>query len=119
MPDKPKHLYHYTSVKAAKAIAQTGYIKASTNVKHDAALGVGAYFTSKPPQTSTHNLFVNNYGAVGHHKPSDAKAYVRIPANEVSARNGKNSLDGRDVYLVPGRAVPLPTGSKIGIRQGR
>lgn len=114
---KPKYLYHYTTQSAAKQIANSGYIKAST-APSDAALGQGGYFTSKPPQTSTQNLLKNNYDGTAHQrKPSQTQAYVRIPADKVHAYDGRSQLK-RDVFLVPGNRVVLPPGTKIATRQG-
>ncbi|KAJ1620371.1 hypothetical protein T492DRAFT_888808 [Pavlovales sp. CCMP2436] len=118
MSSDPKYLYHYTTAEAALQIAQSGYIKGSTG-PGDCALGPGGYFTSKPPQTSTQNLLINNYdSAARQHKRTDAQAYVRIPAHEVHAVDGRSHL-GRDVFVVPGSHVDLPAGTKFGFRQGR
>lgn len=113
---KPKYLYHYTTKTAAKQIASSGYIKGSTS-PGDAALGPGGYFTSKPPQTSTKNLLQNNYDGGAHlHRPSQTNAYVRIPAAKVSVVDGRSTLK-RDVFLVPGKRVNLPPGTKVATRR--
>lgn len=113
---EPKYLYHYTTKTAAKQIASSGYIKASTGPS-DCALGKGAYFTQKPPNTSTKNLLRNNYdGGASQHRSSDTNAYVRIPANKVKAVDGRSQLN-RNVFVVPGKRVVLPTGTKMGTRR--
>jgi hypothetical protein len=109
----PKYLYHYTTKTAAKQIASSGYIKASTG-PNNTAIGKGGYFTSKPPQTSTQNLLRNNYdGAASQHRSSDTNAYVRIPANKVAAIDGRSQLN-RDVYLLAPRSRPARAARRAG-----
>ena len=113
----PKHLYHYTDASGAKAIAKSGHLRASKRINGDCALGEGTYFTSKPPQTSTHNLLTNNYGRETRANMPKAQAYVRVDAASVKAKSGCKQL-GRDVYVVPGNGVSLASVSaKIGQRK--
>lgn len=54
--------------------------------------------------------------AASQHRSSDTNAYVRIPANKVKAVDGRSQLN-RNVFVVPGKRVVLPTGTKMGTRR--
>ena len=77
------------------------------------ALGPGVYFTSKPPQSSNSTLLTNNYDGAASSNAHKVAAYVRIDADKVNYRSGKDEL-GRDVYVVPGNGVDLTDKGAVG-----
>jgi membrane-bound ClpP family serine protease len=72
------------------------------------------YLTAKQPGSSTDGLLQNNYGDA--HTASDTKVqgYVRIEADKIQARSGRDVL-GRDVHVVPGTGLDI---KKLGARFG-
>jgi len=55
-------LWHYTNDQGMNGITESGQIRPSTDQVNDCALGVGVYFTTKPPYKSNESLLSNNYG---------------------------------------------------------
>mmetsp|Transcript_30477 Transcript_30477/g.89788 ORF Transcript_30477/g.89788 Transcript_30477/m.89788 type:complete len:117 (-) Transcript_30477:861-1211(-) len=109
----PKHLYHYTDKDSIHKIATSGELRPSTDTRSDCALGPGVYFTSKPPQSSNSTLLTNNYDGAASSNAHKVAAYVRIDADKVNYRSGKDEL-GRDVYVVPGNGVDLTDKGAVG-----
>ena len=59
-----KKIYHYTDRASAKAIMDSGVIKASRDIICDAVYGEGAYLTTMTPDNSDKTLLHNNYDDV-------------------------------------------------------
>lgn len=110
----PKYLYHYTDDSSLEAIKRSGYIKSSVG-PGDCALGEGVYFTAKPPRSSTGALLENNYGSQSWAKSEKTQGYVRVDADKVDAKSGRDQL-GRDVRVVEGDVSLASSGSKTGHR---
>eukprot|EP00658_Telonema_sp_P-2_P063263 TRINITY_DN51986_c0_g1_i1.p1 TRINITY_DN51986_c0_g1~~TRINITY_DN51986_c0_g1_i1.p1 ORF type:complete len:120 (+),score=27.58 TRINITY_DN51986_c0_g1_i1:27-386(+) len=91
-----------------------GRINASTR---PCALGEGVYFSAKPPRSSSSNLLKNNYGP-GSHNSSRVESYVRVDADSLpTVVNGREQLNGRDVFVVPGSVVLSSAGGVVRDRQ--
>jgi hypothetical protein len=103
--DSPKYLYHYTDKTSLGKIESSGELRGST-APGSVALGRGAYFTAKQPRSSTSGLLTNNYGHAQGRDASKVAGYVRVDADRVSAKSGRDAL-GRDVWCVPGDGVDL------------
>eukprot|EP01127_Copromyxa_protea_P004532 TRINITY_DN14389_c0_g1_i1.p1 TRINITY_DN14389_c0_g1~~TRINITY_DN14389_c0_g1_i1.p1 ORF type:complete len:110 (+),score=17.30 TRINITY_DN14389_c0_g1_i1:265-594(+) len=88
----------------------------STNTTTDAALGVGVYFTTKPPQCSNQTLAKNNYNNTQPHFVERTQYYVRVPMDAVP---GVQCVTGeRKVCLASGsEPFSLPPGTKFGERK--
>ena len=111
----PKYLYHYTDTESLGSISSSGVLKQSTG-PGDCALGEGVYLTAKPPRSSSASLLDNNYDcAASSVQPSKVDAYVRVDADRVGARSGRDAL-GRDVFVVPGDLHLASAGASIGRR---
>ena len=108
----PKYLYHYTDGDSLGKIADSGRVKPSSG-PGDCALGSGAYFTAKPPRSSTGGLLQNNYNGGG--DASRVEGYVRVDTDRVNARSGRDEL-GRDVFVVPGGVNLSKANAKLGYR---
>jgi hypothetical protein len=96
----PKYLYHYTDSTSLKSIQSSGRLNRSTG-PGDCALGEGVYFTAKTPRSSSSTLLSNNYGASSSYDASRVSSYVRVDADRLDYRSGRNEL-GRNVFVVPG-----------------
>ena len=96
----PKYLYHYTTEESFEKILESGHLLPSRG-PGDTALGVGVYFTTKPPQSSNSTLLDNNYSKQGARDNAKVECYIRINADEVEYVDGRDRL-GRDVFVVPG-----------------
>jgi len=72
--------------------------------------------TAKPPRSSDSALLLNNYDGAGSSMGSSkVRSYVRVDADKVRARSGREELHGRDVFVVPGD-VTLGKSAKLGHR---
>ncbi|XP_033729283.1 uncharacterized protein LOC117318404 [Pecten maximus] len=91
--------YHHTSLEGMKLIAQSGYIKKSTDVTTDAKCGPGVYLTNLSASCPVPVVLSNNYGSAGTHMMDRAEATVALdlPNNMVTTC----LLGERVVYTVP------------------
>ena len=77
----PKHLYHATTMKAAKQITKDRYIDASCESNGDAFLGDGVYFTAIPVEWADPEVVrKNNFGGIWKQFKywNKANAYIRV-----------------------------------------
>lgn len=98
-------MYHYTDGASLDKIAASGTLHAS-RFPGDCALGEGVYATAKRPVSSTAALLRNNYGNASISDRHRVEAYVRLDADKVAARSGRDQL-GRDVHVVAGGDLSL------------
>ena len=78
---RPKYLFHWTSKKDAKLIADAGCILQTEESDGDAYLGKGVYMTAIPGWADPEGVKKNNYGGAMWNKFNKwhkANAYVRV-----------------------------------------
>ena len=69
MNTSERYRWHYTNREGIEGIVNSGKLRPSTNVTHDAVLGKGVYMTDISPANRKADILENNYGAdPGRHK---------------------------------------------------
>ena len=118
---RPKYLFHWTSKKDAKLIADAGCILQTEESDGDAYLGKGVYMTAIPGWADPEVVRKNNYGGAMWNKFNKwhkANAYVRVdyePLVEILEMKPKADWQSNFCIRVPmGKLLLLPKiGAKI------